>query len=708
MTEPKRTESSRTATPYSFEERLLLKSSSPKGAGSSSSSSSSFSSTKTETVRLESLAQWKDDAWIHPFSDIDIGLSSSSSSSSSSVDFSGSNKNLHRHYNGKIARVHMSISSHGTREFFPNYSNSLDGVPVLQPWKDDDDSSSSRNSNDRYISTPQGFSLSVRPFAGLTPEEEAKAVQAVFEELIRRRLLTTPVTNGEWDVRNTEESAAITAAAKTTADELSSLSPRLYQLVMPFDGAAWSSDALTQSFRRTLPKVCSSSGKNSDRFFGWSGLEWSDFLVGYKDGGGELGKGKKQPQQYPTFSKVMWWTWTSTSTSTYYGKNKSGDSTNNNRQGLSFGIQYQTIVPANSKNWLPNTFVEEDSSSTCTIGKRSSFEVLPVTAKASAGSYRLVPLKSNNNNHALEEKQEETPNFSYSVNIDQVLRRHHTNQGRFESSIQLKPLFDAYQRKNRYDDPSPQSSCRMTYRQIFPNFLTPMWRTLKVVNGDTTDANQNNGGAYYYTDSDQLHASVEWNPKDQSSILSVEANSSPSSASSFLPPIVFISLEYAPSFLTIDDFPGDPNRGRVLPPATVTVRCDPLIQGIDASSKVAPTTPTVVYSNGLLLLPPVPDLSMPFNVISFTSSFYAYMIGAIATLLVRKASEKIKYTMYPDTKPDSKLKQLKEKLRGKVDRVKSKLFGGTTSKTNESENTKKGDDDRSQEESAETNTAASD
>eukprot|EP00536_Pseudo-nitzschia_multiseries_P010687 jgi/Psemu1/307512/fgenesh1_kg.335_\ len=124
----------------------------------------------------------------------------------------------------------------------------------------------------------------------------------------------------------------------------------------------------------------------------------------------------------------------------------------------------------------------------------------------------------------------------------------------------------------------------------------------------------------------------------------------------------------------MDDFPGDPNRGRVLPPARVAVRCEGMATAMAAGTL---TPAVVVYSNALLLLPPVPDLSMPFNVISVTCSLYAYAIGAIVTILVRKASEKIKHKLYPDTKPEPKAKQLKRRIRETIDRVRSssKLVG---------------------------------
>lgn len=66
---------------------------------------------------------------------------------------------------------------------------------------------------------------------------------------------------------------------------------------------------------------------------------------------------------------------------------------------------------------------------------------------------------------------------------------------------------------------------------------------------------------------------------------------------------------------------------------------------------------------------------MPFNVISVTSSLYAYIIGVIVTILVRKGSEKIKHKIHPEEKPESNLMKLKESLRGKAWRIKEKLLG---------------------------------
>ena len=611
-------------TPFKFDERILIHSSSTTALKSLLPSSS-------KTVRLESLAQWKDDAWIHPLKDIDLGLSSSS-----------------KEYGNKIARIRMGISSHSMQPF-PASSDSLDNIPALPLWRDDQNdserSASNIQSSARHLNLPPGFSLSIQPVHGLTLEEEARAVQSVFQELINIRLLATPVTDGKWDIVKHDENFM--------GDE--NISPRLYELILPFDGAAWSNDALAQSFRRTLPKICrddviKDKKYGNDRFFGWSALEWSNFLVGYMDGGGKLKQGDKQSLQHLTYNKIMWWTWTNQGSS--------------NEQSLSFGIQYETTIPYNASDWLPNNFLEETSK--CSIGNRNAFEVVPVAASNAYDSFELVPIAENNGEDTSNKnKNVIRPNLTYSVGIDQVLRRHHTNEGRFESSIKLNPLFEL--------DGENTLSCQMKYRQVFPDFFNPTWRSLRIFDSssDTTITTS----PVYYSNSDRFRASVEWNPEDQSSILTVEATSdqnigaTSSSSTSVLPSTVFISLEYAPVFLTIDDFPGDPNRGRVLPPARVTVHCG------TSTVPEGDSMTTVVYSNSLLLLPPVPDLSMPFNVISLTSSLYAYIIGAMVTILVRKGSEKVKYKMHPNKKPKSKLAILKDNLRQKIGRVKTKMFG---------------------------------
>lgn len=315
---------------------------------------------------------------------------------------------------------------------------------------------------------------------------------------------------------------------------------------------------------------------------------------------------------------------------------------------------------------------DEGPDASCTL----PFDLVQLNADGKERTPEENPENNSNDNSSADahdgsslSNYSDPPTHMY-VRIDQVLRRHHTNQGRFESWIEIHqsepPMAE---QDGEGDDLRP--SCQLSYRQVFPEFVTPMWRTLEIVDGnrkDGSDSSSSNSDNNMNRISPLVKATVEWKPDDRSSILHVTATAGGGGLEQpkTLPSALVISLEYSPTFLTLDDFPGDPNRGRELPPALLTVHCHPRI--VEGGKRLTDYDGIrlSVYSNSLLLLPPVPDMSMPFNVISLTSSLYAYIVGTLITILVRKASEKIKYKLHPDRRPPSKLKQLKEKFRAKV------------------------------------------
>ncbi|GAX09448.1 hypothetical protein FisN_6Lh175 [Fistulifera solaris] len=106
-----------------------------------------------------------------------------------------------------------------------------------------------------------------------------------------------------------------------------------------------------------------------------------------------------------------------------------------------------------------------------------------------------------------------------------------------------------------------------------------------------------------------------------------------------------VSLQFDPRFWSLDSIPGDPNRGIELPPVWV-----------DFSEGT-------VSSNTVLLLPPLPDLSMPFNVLSLTCTLYAFVIGSTMSLLIRKASQSVQEELDPSKKTPSKMSVIKKKLK---------------------------------------------
>ena len=129
-----------------------------------------------------------------------------------------------------------------------------------------------------------------------------------------------------------------------------------------------------------------------------------------------------------------------------------------------------------------------------------------------------------------------------------------------------------------------------------------------------------------------------------------------------LPPnsSLYITLDYSPRFLPFDHFPSDPNRGFDVAPSFATFTT--------GSSSFR------VYSNSLLVMPPVPDISMPFNVISLVSSFYALIIGTIMNILIRRGSQKIS-DAFKGIKQKSPFQQLKDGLEEKFKRITGRQKG---------------------------------
>ena len=79
-------------------------------------------------------------------------------------------------------------------------------------------------------------------------------------------------------------------------------------------------------------------------------------------------------------------------------------------------------------------------------------------------------------------------------------------------------------------------------------------------------------------------------------------------------------------FLHFEDFPPNPSRGLDVPPAVIGLR--PL-------SAQAPPTARLT-TEGLLVDAPLPDFSMPFNVITLCSTLLAFFFGSMLNVVVRK------------------------------------------------------------------------
>ncbi|GFH49833.1 hypothetical protein CTEN210_06309 [Chaetoceros tenuissimus] len=127
--------------------------------------------------------------------------------------------------------------------------------------------------------------------------------------------------------------------------------------------------------------------------------------------------------------------------------------------------------------------------------------------------------------------------------------------------------------------------------------------------------------------------------------------------------IINIEMDYR--FLSFEEFPADPNRGIDVLPSIASLSC----MNADSTDSFNVNPILTVYSNSLLIMPPVPDLSMPFNVMSITCTFFALIIGSTINITIRKSREKMRDKFNGIETPT-----LKQKLKAKMVNLKEKLL----------------------------------
>lgn len=119
---------------------------------------------------------------------------------------------------------------------------------------------------------------------------------------------------------------------------------------------------------------------------------------------------------------------------------------------------------------------------------------------------------------------------------------------------------------------------------------------------------------------------------------------------------LWMMVDFDEAYLPFQKFPADANRGIDAFPSR-------------AKFSIEAAAPITLYSSSLLLLPPVPDMSMPFNVISLSCTLWAFVLGSLLNILVKRATESVK-SDFTGEKEKRPIDKLKEKLKGKIDRLK--------------------------------------
>lgn len=101
-----------------------------------------------------------------------------------------------------------------------------------------------------------------------------------------------------------------------------------------------------------------------------------------------------------------------------------------------------------------------------------------------------------------------------------------------------------------------------------------------------------------------------------------------------LPSNSFLVTEYKGLKIlrTRDSLPPDPNRGVIIPPSLISANY------LNLSSIDEAGATDIYYTDAHLLTSPIPDPSMPFNVITLVNTFAAFFIGSLANALVKALS----------------------------------------------------------------------
>ena len=142
---------------------------------------------------------------------------------------------------------------------------------------------------------------------------------------------------------------------------------------------------------------------------------------------------------------------------------------------------------------------------------------------------------------------------------------------------------------------------------------------------------------------------------------------------------LWVSMQYTPRFSSFEHYPSDPNRGVDVLPSYGSFRfvgnssADMVCPsgdssndtGADCFSESEDVGSVRLYTSSAIVMPPVPDMSMPFNVISLTCTLYAFIIGSMVNFLVRKSSQSVS-DAYKGKKGESKMAKIKGKLKKKL------------------------------------------
>lgn len=170
---------------------------------------------------------------------------------------------------------------------------------------------------------------------------------------------------------------------------------------------------------------------------------------------------------------------------------------------------------------------------------------------------------------------------------------------------------------------NPACAMRVTYHDVIPWYLRVYFHTFKV-----TARGSKHAGRNFIQEFDFVPAELRGRPNQFRIVALLPANTT-----------LIFSLQMEKAFLRLSEHPPDANRGFDIASgvATFNVQKNAKNLAICGEDIESPSFTTTLYTEPLLVSLPTPDFSMPYNVITMTSTIVAFLIGTMLNTLLRKA-----------------------------------------------------------------------
>jgi GPI-anchor transamidase subunit T len=170
----------------------------------------------------------------------------------------------------------------------------------------------------------------------------------------------------------------------------------------------------------------------------------------------------------------------------------------------------------------------------------------------------------------------------------------------------------------RLENRDPSCSLRVTYLDVSPWFMRLYFHSFqtRLQRLDSSDAVPSHRPPQF--------AFVPAELRGRPNQCRVEMELPPRSA-------LVLSIQFDKVFVRLSEHPPDANRGFDIPSGVA------MFSAIPSQACTKTAEPRIVYSEPLLVALPTPDFSMPYNVITLTSTVVAFFAGSMLNTLLRKA-----------------------------------------------------------------------